>query len=344
MARKSIKSEFEEAVEAEVLSAYKSNWIPTGFNVLDKQLIGRGGIPTKRLTEISGKPGACKSVFLLQIMANAQKMFPKKRVLLVDTEFVFDPEWAEQQGVDLNRLDVIQSNIAEDVYDDMIDAVSTDVYSVVGLDSLGNLDPRKNFIDHRFRDKAGKAKVDQPGVFEKITTAAIKRMVPEVNKNNVALIIVNQDRASFAMYGENITNPGGNNYRHNLSIRMRLSRAEDIIIDKQVVGMFINVRLARSKVSAAGSTDKNNALQFVFKGGQGQIQAYQLWNDAVYAGLIVRNGPTYSFEQLGVKWKGRENAIAAIAADEELRGRMKEIVDNAEIPTSSVEEDTFDDE
>ncbi len=71
--------------------------IPSGILPLD-HIIGAGGIPRGRITDLYGLPSVGKSTLCFTVMAQAQKMGLK--VALVDAEYSYSPEYAQSFGVD----------------------------------------------------------------------------------------------------------------------------------------------------------------------------------------------------------------------------------------------------
>ena len=57
-----------------------------------------GGIPVGRIAEFSGADGSGKTTTALDLIAQAQKMFPNKKCLFCDIEGTFDTVWATKLG------------------------------------------------------------------------------------------------------------------------------------------------------------------------------------------------------------------------------------------------------
>ena len=84
--------------------------IPTGSVELD--YITGGGIPIGRMSRFYGGAGTGKSLVSLQVIANAQKM--GMTCAIIDIEKQYSPKWAAKQGVDTEKLLVINTSVIED--------------------------------------------------------------------------------------------------------------------------------------------------------------------------------------------------------------------------------------
>jgi recombination protein RecA len=75
--------------------------IPTGFPTLDA-ILGIGGIPRGRITEILGAPTSGMSTLALKIAAGAQAT--GDTVVYVDLSCTFDPDYAARCSIDPSKL------------------------------------------------------------------------------------------------------------------------------------------------------------------------------------------------------------------------------------------------
>ena len=88
--------------------------IATPFPRLN-EILG-GGIPSKKIVEISGQASVGKSTLALQLVAEYQRL--KKPALWCDSELSFTTDYAKIMGVDCKELDlIIQDTYAEAVLD-----------------------------------------------------------------------------------------------------------------------------------------------------------------------------------------------------------------------------------
>jgi recombination protein RecA len=309
--------------------------IPTGFGILDRTILKRGGLPRGKVVELVGKPGTCKSILLYKIIANAQRMFPDKYAVLVDTEFVFrnasDIEWLTLHGVDISeeRLVLIQENTAEDTFDVLMEIATDPNCIVIGLDSLGNMEVAKNMEGQRFEKDKGKVKADMPGVFARVTQASFKRLTNLISHNGILFVTVNQVRDNLSLYGGGAFNsPGGNAYKHSRSVVIELYNVEAITQQEDIVGQVVKAKVSRSKISTAGVTPNGQHLNFWFTGADSQ-EIHEVYNHAVELGIIVKKGAWIRWEAADLRWQGQDKLLTALE-DTEFRQRMKDAIQEAE--------------
>jgi recombination protein RecA len=97
-----------------------------------------GGLPVGRIVEFAGEEGGGKTTTALDVVANAQRLFPEKKVAYVDVERTLDPEWAQKLGVDVEKLILVspEEQTAEQRFEITKAIVETGEISVCVLDSL----------------------------------------------------------------------------------------------------------------------------------------------------------------------------------------------------------------
>ena len=96
-----------------------------------------GGIPQGRLVEFFGSEGGGKTTSALDIVKNAQKMFPDRRVLYIDCERTLDTEWAKLLGVNIDELILFrpETETAEQIFEVALQFMDSGEISVCVLDS-----------------------------------------------------------------------------------------------------------------------------------------------------------------------------------------------------------------
>ena len=89
------------------------------------------------------------------------------------------------------------------------------------------------------------------------------RRLPEVvAKSGCTLLLINQLRDSFSMYGEPTYTPGGKAIEYAASLRLQLNtvKADLIVKDKETIGHSVEVKVTKSKVSRPHVTTKFRLL------------------------------------------------------------------------------------
>ena len=97
--------------------------IPTGIVPLDNWVIGCGGLPVGRVTELFSEEGGGKTSMVYQMLAQTQRVGGVP--ILVETEDALDPDRAETFGVNLENLILIEPNNMEEALEQINTAISS---------------------------------------------------------------------------------------------------------------------------------------------------------------------------------------------------------------------------
>lgn len=239
-----IKKEFGEGVGGRGVQKYQVKRIPTGVFPFDLQT--GGGFPRSRISIVYGHEGAGKTNLSLLACAHVQthcdvcgqhelkcKCDEGPTLLsavFIDQEHAFDSTWAEQLGVNLETLVLLQPDYAEQSVD-MLEAVlhANDV-GIVVLDSIAAMTQAAVIEASADRVQVGGNSIIMSKMVQKITAALSKE---SKRGHHPAVILLNQIRIKIGqMFGNPETVPGGNAIRFASSLSIRLSGKE--VIDKDV--------------------------------------------------------------------------------------------------------------
>jgi len=193
--------------------------IPTGILPLDHHVIGCGGIPVGRVTELYSEEGGGKSSLVYQIISQTQKL--GGTAILVETENALHPERVKVFGVDPKKLIVIEPEYLEQALEqltEVFESLPEDAGPVfIGWDSLAAT-PTKAEIDAGL--VGGQAIADKA----RIMSRACRTLTSYVAGKRIALLIVNQTRTKMGvMFGDNTITPGGAAMKFTASVRLRIS-------------------------------------------------------------------------------------------------------------------------
>lgn len=279
-------------------------WIPTGFSKLNN-ILG-GGIPTRKITEISGVFSVGKSTLALQIVAQAQKQ--GMDCLYADTEFSFTEDYAEKLGVDIKLLDLLQERYAETVLDEIEAWAEGHKGSIIILDSIGGLLPRQE------AEKGAEGKTI--GGQAKLIATFCRKIAPILAINNVALIVLNHQFTDI-MSGR-LKTSGGAKLEYAKSIWLMLKAANKRIMKgEDQIGLVIEAEIRKNKL--AGTNKQTAELSMLF--GEGFSAEADLLTDLMENATLVRKGRTYYHEGVKIavgeanarQWL-KENPLAASLA------------------------------
>lgn len=208
-----------EALKKSGMRIYTENNIPkpehikTGSLILDKLL--DGGLETRRLTQFFGKPGSYKSVMSYHIINNALNQYPDNVAVLLDLECRFTPEWAINfiSEENMQRLVILREEYIEEAGNSINKLLTTlkDIpISIIVIDSIAAANTaRYSDGDMKKMEVAGAAM----GIGK-----LVRALVQIADKNNIAVLILNQLRDDLNAFGPSIgrTN-GGYQLKHSLN-------------------------------------------------------------------------------------------------------------------------------
>ena len=181
-----------------------------------------GGVPQGRLVEFFGNEGGGKTTSALDIVKNAQQMFPEKKVLYIDCERTLDTEWATLLGVDVDSLILFrpETETAEQIFEVALKFMDSGEISLCILDSIGVM------VSAQAYEKTMEEKTY--GGISMALTLFSRKAVPICARNKCTFIGINQMRDDMnSMYGGQTTT-GGKAWRHNCSLRLQFVKGEYI--------------------------------------------------------------------------------------------------------------------
>jgi recombination protein RecA len=154
-------------------------------------------------------------------IANAQRLPPPCNVaIFVDLEGTFDPKWAAQFGVDVDKLLVVKPGYGEEAVD-LIDAlIRAEEVAILVVDSLAVVVAAKEI-----EGSTEKADVGSSAVLVKrlVNKLAIVFSMESRRGHTPCVILLNQTRFKIGvMFGDPETIPGGQAMKFNSSLTIRL--------------------------------------------------------------------------------------------------------------------------
>lgn len=327
---KFFKDEPESRVRVASDSGLKGNisdFISTRVYLLD--LLLRGGIPRGRITEIFGRPSGGKSTLAEHIAAEVQARGGVACV--IEAENTWDDARCRALGVDLDRVLVHPGTTVESSFTFIEETVRNfetrlgerivDVPIVFLYDSLDESLLRSEYEADTVEDRYGLTTFSKA----KLIKLGVKRIVPWIARNQTAVVFLNQISAS--MFGEDST--GGWGFKHNASIRLRLTPGKPIETNDERVGMYTRARLDKIKVSGYRTRSMEVPLQiYDDRGFDSDLSSFEFIKkkvkddpDVKVAGAwvtITAGGQKYQLQQ--------RNVSEALGADPELAEHFKTIV------------------
>ena len=289
----------------------------------------KGGLAFGRQILVWGNKSAGKSSFCLQMIGMAQK--EGKSCAWIDAEHSYDPAWAEQLGVDSEKLIYSQAKTVNDMVDVATKLMEADV-DIIVVDSISALLPAIYF------EKDGNELKDlqdtkQIGAEAKDMTHAVK-MLNYANKNTL-LVLISQQRNQFgSMHASHIPTGGmAVKFFSSTVIKLWSSEAEanaikagvkvgDKIIEQRV-GRPVNWIIDYNKV---GPPNLTGQYDFYYQGEVlGVDHVGETLDVAEMCGAVEKGGAWYTVE--GERLQGRAKAVQYLRDNSEVVKALQEKID-----------------
>ena len=289
----------------------------------------KGGLAFGRQILVWGNKSAGKSSFCLQMIGMAQK--EGKTCAWIDAEHSYDPKWAEQLGVDSEKLIYSPAKTVNDMVDVATKLMEAEV-DIIVVDSISALLPAIYF------EKDGNELKDlqdtkQIGAEAKDMTHAVK-MLNYANKNTL-LVLISQQRNQFgSMHASHIPTGGmAVKFFSSTVIKLWSSEAEanaikagvkvgDKIIEQRV-GRPVNWIIDYNKV---GPPNLSGQYDFYYQGEVlGVDHVGETLDVAEMCGAVEKGGAWYTVE--GERLQGRAKAVQYLRDNSEVVKTLQEKID-----------------
>ena len=291
--------------------------IPTGAISLD-YILGVGGIPRGRITEIYGPTGGGKTTLALEIAAICQSN--GGLIGFVDAEHALNRQLTDAIGIDADRFIVAQPDTGEEAIDICRDMLNEGIFDMVIIDSAAAMVPKAEI----------EAESEQQfmGLQARLLSRFCRTTVGPAAENNVALVVLNQVRRDLGSYGAPERAAGGNGipFYAALRVEVRTSNSKQIKVGSEVVGTTVTAKVTKSKLA---SPFRTCTYDVIF--GQGIDAAGGVLEVATEVGVIERSGNTYYLRYRGADLTPVEEKLAVGMP------KLKEAIDEDESLFNDIE-------
>ena len=266
--------------------------IPSGSLLLDSAL-GVGGYPKGRIIEIYGPESSGKTTLALHAIAECQKQGGK--AAFIDAEHAIDPTYAANLGVDVNELYLSQPDSGEQALEICQLLASSGGMNLIVVDSVAALVPQAE-LDGEMGDNS-------VGLQARLMSKAMRKIAGVLNKNDCAVIFINQLREKVGvLYGNPETTSGGRALKFYASIRIDIRRTEALKSGSDIFGNTCKVKIVKNKVAPPF---KSCEIDIIY--GKGVSKEAEIIDRAVELGLMKKAGSWYEYK--GEKFaQGRDQA------------------------------------
>lgn len=227
--------------------------VPTGVLALDHAL--KGGFVKGRVHFLAGKESSYKSTICLRTIAEIQKN--GGTAAWIDGEAAFDPSWAQINGVDLDKLLVLEPQTAEEAYNNMTFCILEGI-DIVVLDSLNSLAVKKEMFSDEQGTEAGDISRVVMGNAQKLTSLFFRTNVMRIAKAKTCFLVIGQIRASLSanphQNPETVTGGFAIRFYSSISIETRaMTGKTNAIVDANddVIGKKFEFKITKNKTGKA---------------------------------------------------------------------------------------------
>ena len=298
-----------------------------------------GGVPRGRITEFYGEESSGKSTLCLDLMANFQKIWPDEYILYIDIEGTYDAKWASNMGVKSDSVVILNclGQYAEEVFDQVKEAMETGAFGLMILDSIGAM-YSKQASEKSFEDKTY-------GGIALSLTQFVNQSVPIIKRNNIAFIGINQIRENIGNMYNPISTPGGKAWKFACSQRY-MCRKGKFLDDKgneisssseNPQGHLIEVKLIKSKTCPSDRRIGKCSLFY----RTGIRQDIDLLDLAIKFDIIHKGGAWFNATINGndYKWQGQSKVLEALNTNELLFNSIKNDVNKMLVENPEIDEE-----
>lgn len=226
--------------------------IPTGSTLFDLAL--NGGYAGGRLICLFGMESTGKTLCAIEACAQFMKLNPNGKILYIDTETAFDPDYATVIGFPADKVELVSSVeqetpiIIEEVAEKLEEFMSKleDAPGLVILDSL-DATPCLLDLDDTTKKPANKAS---------FLSKWLPKLTSELARSRTCFFVIQQQRANLNMTGNKwapkTVETGGTAIKFYASQRIELTRGQkdkdEKGEDSHVSGIDMKVNVVKNKI------------------------------------------------------------------------------------------------
>ena len=256
-------------------------FISSGSLLLDNCL--GGGYPRGRVVEIFGEESSGKTTLAIHACVEAQKLgLP---CVYIDHENAFDPQYAENLGVDLSSDMWLfsQPTSGEESFDIIEEFIGTNEVGVIVVDSVAAMVP-KGELDGDFGDS-------KMGLHARLMSQGFRKLINKISKSGTCLIFINQMRDKIGvMFGDPKTTTGGNALKFYASQRLKIARIGSNKDGDEVISNNVRVEIKKNKVAPPFKK-----CDLVIEFGTGLDHYSEVLSMGVDTGVIKKSGSWFSY-------------------------------------------------
>jgi recombination protein RecA len=280
--------------------------IPTGSLALD-QVLGIGGLPRGRITEVYGPEGVGKTTLALSVLAQAQRAGGTG--VFIDTEHALDLAWAATAGVDTHRMLLCRPESGEQALQVANVLISSGEVAVVVIDSIAGLVPQAE-VESQIGQQ-------HPGAQANLLSQALRQLAGPIHRATTAVVATNQLRQRAGVPGQALYTAGGRALGYWASVRLHLHPPQIITEQHRVLGCRVRVQVTKNKLAPAWQ-----ACELEVQSDHGISSEASLLDLGLAAGVLTQRGASVSYASVPLG-RGRQAARRYLRDHAELAARLE---------------------
>ena len=281
------------------------NTAHSGSYVLD--LILWGGYPEGRVIEIYGPESSGKTTIALHAIAEIQKR--GETAAFIDAEHALDPHYAKKLGVDTENLILSQPDHGEQALQIAEERAKTWAVKMIVIDSVAALVPRA--------EVEGDMGDSYMGLQARMMSQGLRKLTSVLAKTGTMCIFINQIRMKiWIMFGNPETTTGGNALKFFASQRIEIRKGDKIMEDKEQIGYFAKIKVAKNKIFAPFKT-----AELPIKWNMGYDKTTDIIEASLILKLISKAGAFYTVGS--EKLQGKEKLAKYLEGEEKIRANLE---------------------
>lgn len=320
-------------------------WLPSRFLALNYQY--GGGIPFGKILEVMGQSSSGKSLIAYDFAYCTQQL--GGHVIWVDAEQSWDNSWAEQNGIELDKVTLINSTEIETISDAIADLsilwrskLTHNEPILIVVDSIAAMDCTEN-INIKMTD--GKAEM---GGRAKALYKMFRIRTELLSKLGITQIYINQLRVALNVgFGQdNTTSTGGKALGFYASIRSAFYAGKQVTKKvngkERKVGKLVSIRPIKNKVAPLRNTIPKAPVYF----NQKYVEYVGFDRYHGFADILVEedvlektSGGIYKYKGKTVA-RGEEKFQSVVEEDDKLRRKLIKVcgINTISVTQSKIDE------
>lgn len=249
----------------------------------------------------------------LSALANAQKEGP---CVYIDLEKAFDPGLAKLVGVDLDALEYVRIQSAEDCLNFVIDAVNTNEVPLIIIDSIAGLVPRA-----LLEGEIGDAIVGKTQQYVSQAASVLAK-----SDSDTVIVGINQLRAKIGgggfAFGPQSYATGGKAWKFYASQRLNVARIGSVKSGDAIIGHKVNIKGDKVRMAMPFQTAAFDVIYGVGVDNEGFVL-----DAAEELGFVKRSGSWYTDTRTGESLgQGKLKVTEMLREDRETYNSLKNAV------------------